>query len=98
MGEMRRAATAPIAELVGSANQEPPQRHTHQGRPLEMSPRQAEVLKLLAAGHTDKEIGQEIGISPRTVQTHMNNFLRKNLIRTRIEAVAIWACQTCRPR
>lgn len=34
------------------------------------SPRELEVLRLMAAGHTAKEIGRLLGISPRTVDTH----------------------------
>jgi len=65
-------------------------------RSIDMSPRQEQVLRLLSQGLTDKEIAQQLDISPRTVQTHMKNFLAKNQIRTRLEAVASFSCQICR--
>ena len=37
---------------------------------IELTPRQREVLQLLAEGKSAKEIGGVLGISPRTVETH----------------------------
>ena len=37
----------------------------------------AEVLRLLARGYTYKEIGQQLFISVKTVETHASNILRK---------------------
>lgn len=85
---------SPVLRVDASANHEG---HTPRRKgPIEMSPRQQEVLQLFAQGLTDKEVAQELEISPRTVQTHMKNFLAKNRIRTRLEAVATWSCQVCR--
>ncbi len=39
-------------------------------RGLELTPRQKEVLQLLAEGKSAKEIGAILGISPRTAETH----------------------------
>jgi DNA-binding NarL/FixJ family response regulator len=39
-------------------------------RPAELSPRQREVLQLLAEGHTMKEIARQLKITPRTVAFH----------------------------
>ena len=39
-------------------------------RGLELTPRQTEVLQLLAEGKSAKEIGAILGISPRTAETH----------------------------
>lgn len=41
-----------------------------QTRGLELTPRQKEVLQLLAEGKSAKEIGAILGISPRTAETH----------------------------
>lgn len=41
-----------------------------QGRSIELTPRQREVLQLLAEGRSAKEIGTILGISPRTAETH----------------------------
>lgn len=43
-------------------------RHTKQT--IELTPRQRDVLQLLAEGKSAKEVGTLLGISPRTVETH----------------------------
>jgi two-component system response regulator NreC len=42
-----------------------------------LSERELEVLRLVALGHTSGEIGQQMYISPRTVETHRANLQRK---------------------
>lgn len=53
-----------------------------------LSPREVEILQLVARGLTDTEIGQLINISPRTVQRHITNVLNKLNCRNRSHAVA----------
>jgi len=43
----------------------------------ELSPREREVLTLLAEGHTSKEIGGILGISPRTAEHHRARVMEK---------------------
>jgi DNA-binding NarL/FixJ family response regulator len=43
----------------------------------QLSPREREVLKLIADGHTSKEIAVRQNISPRTVDIHRNNLKKK---------------------
>jgi DNA-binding NarL/FixJ family response regulator len=42
-----------------------------------LSPRELEVLKRVAGGMSSKEIGAELNISPRTVETHRASMMRK---------------------
>jgi DNA-binding NarL/FixJ family response regulator len=51
--------------------------------------REREVLALLAAGRSSKQIAHELVISPRTLGTHMQHILRKLGIHNRAQAVAI---------
>ena len=51
-----------------------------------LSPRELEILRLLADGMTDREIGEGLTISTRTVETHVSNILRKLDARNRAEA------------
>jgi DNA-binding NarL/FixJ family response regulator len=41
-----------------------------------LTPRQREVLQLIAKGHTAKEIAAELSVSPRTVETHKYEIMR----------------------
>lgn len=49
--------------------------------------REVEVLRLIALGHTNKEIGKELYLSVRTVETHRNHIQQKLGLRTRAELV-----------
>jgi DNA-binding NarL/FixJ family response regulator len=51
-----------------------------------VSAREAEVLRLLANGLTDREIAESLAISPRTVESHVSSLLRKLGVRNRAEA------------
>ena len=62
----------------------PPARGRHCGPPL--SPRENEILLLLVEGFTDKEIGSALGISPRTVTTHVTSIYNKLGVFSRVAA------------
>ena len=53
-----------------------------------LSPREREVLDLLAEGFIYKEIGDRLKISPETVRTYVKNICQKMHVRSRLEAVA----------
>jgi DNA-binding NarL/FixJ family response regulator len=64
---------------------EPPQ---EPGREVpELTPRETEVLKLVATGMSYKEIAAELFISHRTVQNHVQNTLGKLQLHNRVELV-----------
>jgi DNA-binding NarL/FixJ family response regulator len=42
-----------------------------------LSPREREILQLVAEGHTNREIADILAISPRTADTHRTNLMRK---------------------
>jgi DNA-binding NarL/FixJ family response regulator len=52
-----------------------------------LTPRQCQVLTLLAEGHGTREIAQLMSISPNTVRNHVQNILQKLHVHTRLEAV-----------
>lgn len=53
-----------------------------------LSPREQEVLDLLAMGFIYKEIGVKLNISAETVRTYVKNICQKMHVRSRLEAVA----------
>lgn len=54
-----------------------------------LSPREAEVLRLMATGRPDREIAEELYVSLRTAQTHVSHVLKKLNVRSRAEAAAM---------
>jgi DNA-binding NarL/FixJ family response regulator len=56
----------------------------------QLTPREREVLRLLARGYAYKEIAKELYISIKTVETHVSNVLRKLQMSNRYE-LSRWA-------
>lgn len=57
---------------------------------LGLSPRQLDVLRLLATGQTNKQIGRELGVAESTIKTHVLGLFQKLGVMSRTEAV-LWA-------
>lgn len=55
----------------------------------ELTARELEVLRLLARGMSNAEIGQELFLSPATAKTHVARVLSKLNLRDRIQAVVL---------
>jgi two-component system, NarL family, response regulator NreC len=52
-----------------------------------LTPRELEVLRLIALGHTSVEIANKLHLSPRTIETHRTRIHRKLELTTRSELV-----------
>lgn len=65
-------------------------RRARQGADLDagLTPRQRQVLQLLGEGRTMGQIATRLGISPRTVETHVAKLYRKLGVRTRLQAIS----------
>ena len=57
--------------------------------PLRLTERQAQCLRLVAAGKTSAEIARELGLSARTVEHYLTNACAKLGVRNRVQAVAL---------
>lgn len=66
--------------LAASTAQEP-------AYPDGLTPREAEVLREIAAGLSNREIAERLVISEATVKTHVNNIFAKANLRDRAQAV-----------
>jgi len=55
--------------------------------PPQLTPREQEVLRWLAGGKTDRDIGEILAISPRTVHKHLQRIYEKLGVETRTAAV-----------
>lgn len=87
-----RAAVATLGELARQARNEA-QDLTDSLLPAVVaalhpfSPREHQVLRLVAQGLTNKEIAYRLGVSERTVQFHLNSIFNKTAASSRTEAV-----------
>ena len=68
------------SQMLGRATTEPVS---------ELSPREREVLDLLAQGLTGAQVAQRLFLSPETVRTHVRNAMTKLEARTRAHAIAL---------
>jgi two-component system response regulator NreC len=57
------------------------------GRPDDLSEREVDVLRLIALGHTNAEIAEQLFLSVRTVETHRSHIQQKLRLSTRAELV-----------
>lgn len=65
----------------------PPPRHG--GDAFGLTPREQDVLRLVAAGRTNRQIAEELFISPKTASVHVSNILAKLGVSGRGEAAAM---------
>jgi DNA-binding CsgD family transcriptional regulator len=82
----RRARLALVPSASGAA---PAADAPTPAEQLGLTQREAEVLALLAAGRSNRQIAQELFISPKTAGVHVSNILAKLGVAGRVEAAAI---------
>jgi DNA-binding NarL/FixJ family response regulator len=72
-------------DAAGTAPPAPPA----EPAPFGLTRREAEVLVLVAAGRTNRQIGQELFITPKTASLHVSRILAKLGVAGRGEAAAV---------
>jgi two-component system response regulator NreC len=73
-----------VRALLGDPHQTPPQQSTS----VEiLTPREIEILKLIVEGYTNRQIGEHLNISIRTVEGHRANISDKLGLHSRVELV-----------
>lgn len=89
---------APLVAQIGAVSRrtrlsvESPTRVTLDDTALEqlgLTARESEVLVLVAAGRTNREIGEELFVSEKTASVHVSNILRKLGVTSRVDAAAV---------
>jgi DNA-binding NarL/FixJ family response regulator len=84
-------AVAEGRTFLSTANQEALAREWQEtgdaGAPDSLSPRELEVVKLIAEAHTNKQIAEALGLAEKTVESHRANVLAKLGMRDRVELV-----------
>lgn len=65
------------------------------GRPdYDLSTRQVEIMDLVAAGRSNRDIAAQLFLAEKTVKNHINHIFARLGVRTRAEAVAVWLGNT----
>ncbi|MEM9035086.1 MAG: AAA family ATPase [Actinomycetota bacterium] len=82
------AAVSRIDLTDGEVDQTPATDGAPAPLPLQLTPREVEVMALVAEGLTNKAIGERLFLSHRTVSTHISNLLAKLGVANRGEAAA----------
>ena len=70
-----------MAKRKGSAALQLVRRDRRLKPALHVTPRQQEILRLVSAGHTNREIAGSLDISVRTVEVHRFNLMRRLNVR-----------------
>ncbi|WP_197679767.1 helix-turn-helix transcriptional regulator [Microlunatus soli] len=83
LGAVRDAARC--RQALRSNRVTPPSRRGRRGYGDELSPREREVARMVATGHTNREIADVLYLSPRTVEQHVARVLRKLNVSSRSE-------------
>ncbi len=78
----RRARLDLVAQEAGAETADAPGN-------LGLTPREAEVLALVAAGRSNRQIAQLLFISPKPASVHVSNILAKLGVSGRLEAAAV---------
>ncbi|MEZ4532328.1 MAG: helix-turn-helix transcriptional regulator [Thermomicrobiales bacterium] len=90
----RTGANTPLQEIVGellridSAPPAYPVPSDANGPQFGLTPREIEVLRLVRDGRSNREIGEQLFVSERTAQTHVQHILAKLDVNTRAAAAA----------
>jgi DNA-binding NarL/FixJ family response regulator len=84
---LSRVMAAHLIRQVRAGSTLPPANGGTRGR---LTPRQLEILRLIAAGSTTAEIARELYLSPETVRWHVKGILGRLGARTRAEAAAVY--------
>jgi DNA-binding NarL/FixJ family response regulator len=77
-------AAREVAALGGSVTQD--SRRASEADGAGLTRRELEVVRLVAVGRTNRDVAQELFLSPRTVDMHVRHILRKLDCQSRVEA------------
>jgi DNA-binding NarL/FixJ family response regulator len=71
--------TAKVAQMVldGYLDKKPRKEEVVDAKQTRLTPRQREIVQLLAEGKSSKEVAAQLGLSVKTAETHRANIMRR---------------------
>ena len=85
--ERSRRTHAEIVRLIQQSDRSPNGAEEHPPQPLPLTPAEEKVFWEVIQGYTNKQIGDRLFVSPRTVQTHLSNILSKLQLENRSQLI-----------
>jgi two-component system nitrate/nitrite response regulator NarL len=79
----------PAADSAAAPLETPPEQREESGALQSLSPREREILALIACGDSNKLIARELDIAETTVKIHVQHILRKLNVSTRVHAAVL---------
>ena len=89
LAERARIPLQPAPAEPKTPGPPPPAEAPEPKTPYGLTDRELAVLRLLAVGRTNAQIGAELYISPKTAGVHVSNILRKLGVSGRVQAAAL---------
>ena len=83
------AARARLTLNTGDAGEEPPPEREAAEDPFGLTPRERQVLELIARGATNREIGAQLFMAEKTASVHVSRILAKLDVHTRTQAAGV---------
>jgi non-specific serine/threonine protein kinase len=90
-GAFRRGEALTEEQVIALALEQPPAEEAPD-EPVDLTRRELEVARLVGAGLTNRAIAEQLGISQRTVESHVDHVLRKLGFGSRTQ-VAAWVVE-----
>ena len=76
-----------LSRVLASVSRDREERSEAERRLASLTPREVEILRLLAEGGRNEDLGARLGVTTTTVQTHIHNILDKLGVHSKLEAV-----------
>ncbi|MEU4060372.1 response regulator transcription factor [Rhodococcus qingshengii] len=89
---MTNTALTPTSSLDAKRASLPPRPATpsHEATVMRLSKRQEQIIELVAEGYSGKEVARLLGMSPKTVESHLQRVFDRYGVRSRAGVVARW--------
>ena len=86
----RTVVSPTVAPIVFDAVRHGGDAESESGDPYDLTPRELEVMQLVARGRSNRQIADELVVSEKTVKNHVHNVYMKLGVERRAEAIAKW--------